>query len=167
MGGCVGDHTRYQGQEPGEQDRHQPLGDRNHYACPLPGYDANLPDGRYSALRWLTYSLPDSVDDSAMGDSLTDLRGTAASRAGLITHHSGQEPAEEEPHTKAEPLLIGGYGQMNPLPANANRKREALERIVKLYEAWDKPEQAAEWRAKPKANSDAARNKAAQAPDAP
>ena len=84
------------------------------------------------------------MGDSATRNSPTDQRGTAASRAGLITHHPGEEPAEEELHAEAEPLLIGRYGQMNPLPASANRRREALERIIKLYEAWDKSDQAAE-----------------------
>ena len=45
-------------------------------------------------------------------------------------------------------LLIEGYQKMTPPKRNAHRKREALERIVKLYEAWEKPEKAAEWRAK-------------------
>jgi hypothetical protein len=95
-----------------------------------------------------------------MGDSarnpLVDERGAAASRVGQIAHHWGQEPAKEELHTEAEPLLIEGYGQMNPLPASANRKQQALERIIKLCKAWHAAEpgqgyaeKATEWRAKP------------------
>ncbi|HEY3242489.1 MAG TPA: tetratricopeptide repeat protein, partial [Phycisphaerae bacterium] len=65
---------------------------------------------------------------------------------------------------EAEPLLLGGYNGMKddprvpppgPATGGADRKREALERIVKLYEAWHAAEpgkghdaQAAEWRAK-------------------
>jgi hypothetical protein len=63
--------------------------------------------------------------------------------------------------TQAEPLLLEGYNSMKddphvppPVQAGGDRKREALERIVKLYEAWDatepgtgKPEKAAEYRA--------------------
>jgi hypothetical protein len=56
---------------------------------------------------------------------------------------------------------------MNPLPASANRKREALERIIKLYEAWDKPDQAAEWRVKSKAESDPARTEVVRETNAP
>jgi tetratricopeptide (TPR) repeat protein len=65
--------------------------------------------------------------------------------------------------TEAEPLLLDGYNGMKddprvpppgPATGGADRKREALERIVKLYEAWDAgdpgqgyAEKAAEWRA--------------------
>ena len=36
-------------------------------------------------------------------------------------------------------------------PAGKPRLTEALERLVKLYDAWSKPNQAAEWREKLKA----------------
>jgi tetratricopeptide (TPR) repeat protein len=51
-------------------------------------------------------------------------------------------------HAEAEALLVEGYEKMAPPEPLTVRKREALERIVKLYEAWGKPEKAAEWRAK-------------------
>jgi len=42
------------------------------------------------------------------------------------------------------PLLLRGYEGMKDNPAApANRKREALERIPRFYEAWGKPERAA------------------------
>jgi hypothetical protein len=37
---------------------------------------------------------------------------------------------------------------MSPPFPMQGRKGEALDRIVKLYEAWGKPEKAAEWREK-------------------
>jgi hypothetical protein len=37
---------------------------------------------------------------------------------------------------------------MVPPDRLAARRREALERVVKLYEAWGKREQAAEWKAR-------------------
>jgi eukaryotic-like serine/threonine-protein kinase len=37
--------------------------------------------------------------------------------------------------TEASPLLIAGYEQMNPPPASANRKAEALQRVIELFEA--------------------------------
>ena len=43
-----------------------------------------------------------------------------------------------------------------PAPARP-RLAEAAERVVKLYEAWGKPDKAAEWRAKLAKPSDAAR----------
>ena len=57
---------------------------------------------------------------------------------------------------EAEALLLEGYEGMQDHPdAPDERKREALERIVNLYEAWHAAEpdagydaQAAEWRAK-------------------
>jgi tetratricopeptide (TPR) repeat protein len=51
-------------------------------------------------------------------------------------------------HAEAEPLLVEGHERMMPPEDLGVRKREALERLVKLYEAWGKPEKAAEWRAK-------------------
>jgi serine/threonine protein kinase/tetratricopeptide (TPR) repeat protein len=49
----------------------------------------------------------------------------------------------------AERLLLDGYAGMKDNPdAPPGLLREALERIGELYEAWDKPDQAAEWRAK-------------------
>ena len=62
---------------------------------------------------------------------------------------------------EAEPLLLNGYAKLNenaesiPEAARTLRLRQALERIVKLYESWDAAEpgqgydaEAAEWRAK-------------------
>ena len=37
---------------------------------------------------------------------------------------------------------------MKPPPFVATRKAEALERIIALYEAWNKPDEAARWKAK-------------------
>jgi len=49
---------------------------------------------------------------------------------------------------EAEPLLRAGCGTMakNPEAPDLN-KREGVERLVKLYEAWGRPEQAAEFKA--------------------
>jgi len=60
----------------------------------------------------------------------------------------GQEKYEE-----AEPLLLSSYEGMrqrkDTIPAaGKTRLNEALERLVQLYEAWGKPEQAAEWKQK-------------------
>ncbi len=62
--------------------------------------------------------------------------------------------AEAGRFAEAEPLLLDGYAKsrQNPqnllLKAQEVRLREALERIVKLYESWGKPDEAATWRAK-------------------
>ena len=54
-------------------------------------------------------------------------------------------------YAEAEPLLLSGYKGMkqreDTIPAQGKvRLQETLERLVQLYEAWDKPDQAAEWK---------------------
>jgi serine/threonine protein kinase len=52
-------------------------------------------------------------------------------------------------HADAEPLLLAGYeGLRAAKRAPSFRTRQALDRLVQLYEAWGKPKQAAAWRAK-------------------
>ena len=53
--------------------------------------------------------------------------------------------------SEAEPLLIEGYRRLKiheeGIPARARvRIVEALERLVDLYNAWEKPEEVAKWR---------------------
>jgi tetratricopeptide (TPR) repeat protein len=60
----------------------------------------------------------------------------------------GEALSAQGKYAEAEPLLLSGYERMEPLPENLARKREALERVVRLYEAWGKPDKAAEWKAK-------------------
>jgi len=48
---------------------------------------------------------------------------------------------------EAEALLLDGYaGMADNRRVLPDRKRQAIERIIRLYEAWDKPDQASEWR---------------------
>ena len=61
---------------------------------------------------------------------------------------SGQKKFQD-----AEPLLVKGYQGMKDretkIPPTANtRLSEAVQRLVDLYTAWDKPEKAAEWQTK-------------------
>ena len=56
-------------------------------------------------------------------------------------------------YAEAEPLVVAGYEGMKAREARIavperSRLREAAERVVRLYEAWGKPEQAAAWKAK-------------------
>jgi eukaryotic-like serine/threonine-protein kinase len=56
-------------------------------------------------------------------------------------------------YPEAEPLIVPGYEGMKDLEARIRFRersslREAAERVVHLYEAWSKPEQAAAWKAK-------------------
>jgi hypothetical protein len=55
-------------------------------------------------------------------------------------------------YAEAEPLLLAGYDGMlqrakEMRPGN-NSLTDAGQRLVRLYEAWGKPELAADWRAK-------------------
>ena len=59
----------------------------------------------------------------------------------------GGSLAGQGKYAEAEPLLIEGYEKMEPPPPLAFRKPEVLARVVELYEAWEKPEEAAKWRA--------------------
>jgi tetratricopeptide (TPR) repeat protein len=54
-------------------------------------------------------------------------------------------------YAEAEPFLLRGYEglkqRMDKIPANHKlRVAEALERLVRLYDAWGKKEQAEQWR---------------------
>ena len=56
-------------------------------------------------------------------------------------------------YAEAEPLVVSGYEGLKareakiPVPGKS-RLTEAAERVVRLYEAWDKAEQAAAWKAR-------------------
>ena len=52
-------------------------------------------------------------------------------------------------YPEAEPLLLAGYDGLERVPgATPRRRADALDRVIRLYEAWGKPEKAAEWRQK-------------------
>jgi len=54
---------------------------------------------------------------------------------------------EEGNYAQAEPLLLKAYHDLRAADsAPAVRRQQARERIVKLYEAWHKPEKAAQWK---------------------
>jgi len=64
----------------------------------------------------------------------------------------GEALLGQKKYAAAEPLLMQGYAGMKEqqarIPPEARaRFVEALQRLVKLYEAWDKPEDAAKWQA--------------------
>ena len=56
---------------------------------------------------------------------------------------------EQGDHNKAEPLLIKAIeGHRLKLGDAHPHTKDSLNRLIDLYEAWNKPEKAAEWRAK-------------------
>jgi hypothetical protein len=64
----------------------------------------------------------------------------------------GECLAAQAKYAEAEPLVLGGYEglrrHVKEAPPSSNYLPEAGARIVQLYEAWGKPEDAAAWRAK-------------------
>jgi hypothetical protein len=65
----------------------------------------------------------------------------------------GGSLAGQKRYAEAEPLIVSGYEGLKARearipPPGKPRLREAAERVVKLYEAWGKPDKAAEWRAR-------------------
>jgi len=63
----------------------------------------------------------------------------------------GEALAGQKRFQEAEPLLIEGYEGMNTReasipPVGKVRLTEAIRRLVDLYTAWDKPDEAAAWR---------------------
>ena len=59
----------------------------------------------------------------------------------------------QKKYTEAEPVLVSGYEGMkqrqDKIPADGRvRLKEALQRLVQLYEATVRPDQAAEWQQK-------------------
>jgi hypothetical protein len=56
-------------------------------------------------------------------------------------------------YAEAEPLIVPGYEGMKAHamkipPVAAPRLSQATEQVVRLYEAWGRPWQAAEWKSK-------------------
>jgi hypothetical protein len=63
----------------------------------------------------------------------------------------GSSLVGQKKYAEAEPLLLSAYEGMkapetNYPPAGNARLSEATARIIQLYDAWGKPEKAAEWR---------------------
>jgi hypothetical protein len=60
--------------------------------------------------------------------------------------------AGQKKYAAAEPLLLEGYKGMKDreqtirMPWRTIRLTQAVERLVKLYDAWDKKDKAEEWR---------------------
>ena len=55
---------------------------------------------------------------------------------------------EQQRYDEAEPLLLEAYDLLKDHPiAPKARAQEALDQIIQLYKAWDKPEELAKWQA--------------------
>jgi len=60
----------------------------------------------------------------------------------------GECLAAQRRFDEAEQLLLDGYQAMSVQPAPPRRKREAVERIVRLYDEWRRTEEVERWRSK-------------------
>jgi eukaryotic-like serine/threonine-protein kinase len=66
----------------------------------------------------------------------------------------GEVLTSRKKYSDAEPLLLRAYRGLKPPagqepePARQLCFTETLDRLVRLYDAWGKPEEAARWRAK-------------------
>lgn len=59
----------------------------------------------------------------------------------------GAAMAGEGKHAQAEPLLLDAHAALaDDRLCPADNRRQAIQRIIQLYEAWGKPDQAAAWR---------------------
>jgi tetratricopeptide (TPR) repeat protein len=85
-------------------------------------------------------------------EALTLYQGCCAARVELIGEAEnwlGACLTAQRRYEEAEPLVVGGYEKMAAAPGTGPKQRErALAHVVRLYEAWNKPEQAAAWRLK-------------------
>jgi len=59
----------------------------------------------------------------------------------------GTTRLQQKKYAEAEPLLLEAYAGLKQHELQS-RASEAIERLVQLYEAWDKKDKAAEWRKK-------------------
>ena len=110
--------------------------------------------------RYQPVTLPQDFSDEEMarfGEAAELLRGCLATRQKSLPEghwliadtvsQLGGAVAGGGKFAEAEPLLLDGYaGMADNRRVLPDRKRQAIERIIRLYEAWDKPDQASEWR---------------------
>jgi serine/threonine protein kinase/Tfp pilus assembly protein PilF len=90
---------------------------------------------RTNATPWKTSEWKSRLGASLVSVAATDLGLSSAAREAKLA--------------EAEPLLLEGNEavQMHP-SADRKSRRHTLERLVRLYEAWNKPSEAETWRAK-------------------
>ena len=129
----------------------EPLGDASAF------FRKNMPTGhpwRVSSLATLGWALEVSGHHA---EAEKPLREALEAREQTMPDHFltwntmsllGGALAGQGMREEAEPLLIEGYEKLQApdVPIWKARKAKALQRIVDLYEAWGKPDEAAKWR---------------------
>ena len=67
----------------------------------------------------------------------------------MVTEFLAEARIELGKYAEAQPVAEEAYrGYLELYGPEASRTRKAINRLVELYDAWDKPDEAAEWRAK-------------------
>jgi hypothetical protein len=67
--------------------------------------------------------------------------------------HLGEVLLGQGRYAEAEPLILQGYEELKARESrihvpDRSLLREAMERVVRLYEAWGKPEEATAWKSR-------------------
>ena len=94
----------------------------------------------------LTARLRDSTNSWRIGDVKSRL-GAALLSAAMTDPDIGTEEREAK-LTEAETMLLDGYERLEKKCSEAICKRDAIERIVRLYEVWKNPDKRSEWQQK-------------------
>ena len=96
------------------------------------------------------------MKEGRFGEAASLLRGCLAMRQKALpeghwliadtTSRIGSAVAGEGKFAEAEPMLLEAYAALKEnRRVPADRKHVAIRRIIRLYESWDKPDQASEW----------------------
>ena len=94
----------------------------------------------------LPLRLRDSPNSTRIGDLNSRLGGALVSIA--VTDPALDVEGRQAKLSEAESLLLEGHERLQKAPAEEKYKRDALQRIVRLYEAWNKPDKRSEWEQK-------------------
>ncbi|MGL4555817.1 MAG: protein kinase domain-containing protein [Gemmataceae bacterium] len=113
----------------------------------------------FTAYSNLSYCLLEQGKTDAAEGLLREYLGAAErhkqepGRTGYMRALLGHALARQERYAEAEPLFLGGYAEMESQRGKAVtvitlQISETVRRLVRLYEDWGRPDDAAKWRAK-------------------
>jgi tetratricopeptide (TPR) repeat protein len=94
----------------------------------------------------LTVRLRDDTSSRRIGESKSRLGGALVS--GAVTDPGLDAEGREAKLIEAELLLVEGCERVQSAATDDKYKRDALHRLVRLYEAWNKPDKRSEWQQK-------------------
>ena len=97
-------------------------------------------------LEGLAVRLRDSTNSWRIGELKSRLGAALVSVA--VTDPALDAEGRQAKLSQAESLLLESYERLQRTSVDEKYKRDAFERIVRLYEAWNKPDQRSEWQRK-------------------